>query len=94
MPKIVVELLKLKRVFRAEDNYKIPGIPVLQPDHAVWRCTGFDDTVPEPQPCKLNCTKSMTMVSFVNISDFEVLKWLCNHKLMDLECNRKDWRRM
>ena len=28
-------------------------------------------------------------MSFVNISDYEVLKWVCNHDLMDLECHRQ-----
>ena len=39
-------------------------------------------------PCKFCCTKDVNMRAFMCISDFEVLKWLCMHRLMDLDCNR------
>ena len=72
------------RVNMPLEKYKTAGIPIFTPNHDVWNCDGKDKN---KDPCKLNCCKDMTIMSFVLISDFEVLRWLCLHRLMDIECN-------
>ena len=75
------------RVQRAFQKFNTPGIPMFQPNHDVWKCNGYVDDDDE-YPCQFNCCKDVSMMSFVMISDFEVLRWLCHHRLMDIECNR------
>ena len=36
--------------------------------------------------CKFACAENVTILSFVNVTDFEVLVWLANHRLMDVDC--------
>ena len=39
-------------------------------------------------PCKFSCVKDINYSSFINTAELTILTWLCDHKLMDLECNR------
>ena len=71
------------RVQRAFDKYNTPGTPMFKPVHDVWKCDGYVEDKKE-HPCK-----EISMMSLVLISDFEVLRWLCLHRLMDIECNRR-----
>ena len=75
------------RVNMPLEKYNTAGIPIFIPDHDVWNCDSYLDDE-NKHPCKLNCCKEMSIMSFVLISDFEVLRWLCLHRLMDIECNR------
>ena len=80
------EVANSNRREKAYEKYNTPGTPPLIPDHQVWKCEGFSGT----PPCQLDCVRKMNLLSFVMISDFEVLQWLSRHQLMDHECHRSD----
>ena len=66
------------RVDRALEKYSTPGVPAIVPNTRIWKCQG---------DCEGSCCNNVNFRAFINMSDYEVLQWLCNHELMDLECN-------
>ena len=74
-----------KRKRESEVRYDTPGPPPLVSSCSVWECKGISEN---QNPCGFNCVKTMTLGSFFNTSNLEVFKWVCHHRLTDVECNR------
>ena len=75
---------------RAEQRYSGAGPPPpITPQLDIWKCKGFigDDV---NNVCQFNCTNSLTVLSFIGVTDLEIQKWIISHNLMDTDCNRKD----
>ena len=70
---------------KAAEKYEKEGPPDRVPNLKVWDCSVYDEN---RELCKFNCVKSVDCLSFVNVSDLKILKWLCSHRLMDVECNK------
>ena len=74
---------------RANVPYGTAGKPAIIPENTLWECNGGVDVDENTRvPCKFSCVKDINYSSFINTAELTILTWLCDHKLMDLECNR------
>ena len=71
----------------SNDKYNKEGKPVLVPYTKCWDCEAHDE---QGGVCQFKCCDGIRLSSFYNVSELKILKWLINHKLMDVDCNMRN----